>query len=130
VALLLCACGCQQSASVNGTASYDGKPIENGAVTFMPVDGHGPTFGARIRDGRYEVENAHLGKSVARVEGIDVSNTPKSTEELIKKSIEADPEQYTAFDYVPLEAIGNMQEVEIQPGAQTIDFKLKPPASK
>ncbi|HEY1187285.1 MAG TPA: hypothetical protein VGE74_06485, partial [Gemmata sp.] len=42
-----------QFVDVSGTVSYEGKPVEDGAVTFVPTDGKGQTAGGTIKDGHY-----------------------------------------------------------------------------
>lgn len=55
-ALVGCGGGGTKRASVGGTVSYDGKPIDNGSITFVP-DGGGdrPKAGGSIRDGKYSI---------------------------------------------------------------------------
>jgi hypothetical protein len=59
-ALVVCAlfaAGCDSSkvADVSGTVTIDGKSVESGSITFLPVDGHSPTAGGEIKDGKYNV---------------------------------------------------------------------------
>jgi hypothetical protein len=53
----LCALGCSgDRAEVSGKVLLDGKPIEEGAITFIPIEGtRGPGTGAIIRDGKYHI---------------------------------------------------------------------------
>jgi hypothetical protein len=45
-----------QREAVSGTVTYQGKPIPDGAITFVPLKGtQGPGAGALIRDGKYTV---------------------------------------------------------------------------
>jgi hypothetical protein len=56
--LLLALVGCGQGpkmAEVSGKVSVDGKPIEKGAITFIPENGVGPTTGGTIEEGEYAV---------------------------------------------------------------------------
>jgi hypothetical protein len=39
---------------VHGSVTLDGKPVESGAVQLVPLDGHAPTAGAQIVDGRFQ----------------------------------------------------------------------------
>ncbi len=41
--------------SVTGTVTLDGKPVDEGSVSFQPADGNGPSGGAPVKDGRFEV---------------------------------------------------------------------------
>jgi hypothetical protein len=60
LAFLLLALGCSNGprrASVSGTINVDGKPLERGVITFVPVNGtHGPGTGGSIEDGRFELD--------------------------------------------------------------------------
>jgi hypothetical protein len=55
-ALVGCGGGGTKRASVEGTVTYDGKPIDNGSITFVP-DGGGdrPKAGGSIKDGKYSI---------------------------------------------------------------------------
>jgi hypothetical protein len=48
--------GCQRANSLEGTVTYNGKPVESGSISFRSVDGSGPGFGAQIVDGKYNVD--------------------------------------------------------------------------
>src|SRR5438874_241891 len=57
---LLCFLGCADSgpptAEVSGTVRLDGRPIEEGSIQFIPVEGtRGPSAGAPIEDGKYHI---------------------------------------------------------------------------
>src|SRR3954452_20293684 len=55
-ALVLAAAGCgSRRRVVPGTVTVDGKPVERGAIQFLPADGAGPTAGGVIENGRYHV---------------------------------------------------------------------------
>lgn len=133
--LLAAAAGCQPStASVSGSVSYNGKPIERGAITFTPSDGNGPAFGAMIEQGRYTVAKAYPGKRTVRITGVDETGTladvgsVESREAMLAQAQEAGfTGTLRPADFVPLNAVGNMQEVVIELKDQTIDFELKPP---
>jgi hypothetical protein len=55
---------------VQGAVTYDGKPVDKGTITFEPADGQGPTTGARIVAGKYELTGdsaAWPGKKTVRI---------------------------------------------------------------
>ena len=52
VLLLPLVLGCSQDTTVSGTVTYDGKPVEDGFITFYPADQKGVNRGGEIRDGR------------------------------------------------------------------------------
>ena len=57
---MLCFLGCADlgppTAEVSGTVRLDGRPIEEGSIQFIPVEGtRGPSAGAPIQDGKYHI---------------------------------------------------------------------------
>jgi hypothetical protein len=56
VALLAVAgCGGDGMSEVSGTVKVNGTPVENGAISFIPVDGKSQTTGGMIKGGHYSV---------------------------------------------------------------------------
>lgn len=53
---LLALVGCGGEPMVSGTVTVDGKPLPEGSITFIPVDGKAPTAGSSIKDGQYSVK--------------------------------------------------------------------------
>jgi hypothetical protein len=52
-AVLLAVVGCSPAADVSGSVSYDGTPVADGSITFVPADGQTPTAGGTVKDGKY-----------------------------------------------------------------------------
>jgi hypothetical protein len=72
IALLPIGCsGDNSRAAVSGQVTLDGQPVEQGRITFVPLDvTAGPTAGAVIRMGRYDIraaEGALVGKNRVEV---------------------------------------------------------------
>ncbi len=66
---LLCITGCgpeSNTAYISGTVSIDGKPTDKGSISFIPVNGQGPTAGAEIKDGKFNSQAA-LGECKVEV---------------------------------------------------------------
>jgi hypothetical protein len=98
--LLLAGCGSGPSTGdVRGIASYEGVPIEDGKIDFIPADGKGPTAGGVIKDGKYDVKKVSVGNhkvvvSSSKVVGKKkVYDTPNSPEMPITKEVL--PEKYS-----------------------------------
>ncbi len=53
--LLVVLVGCGPTTELHGTILLDDKPLEDGSISFEPVDGAGPSSGASIKEGRYEI---------------------------------------------------------------------------
>lgn len=43
------------AASVEGTVSFNGEPVDDGGINFVPADGKGTKAGAEIKGGKYTV---------------------------------------------------------------------------
>jgi hypothetical protein len=52
------AAGCNKShlIEIGGAVTYDGKPVSNGNIRFLPADGRGPTAAGAIVDGQYSAK--------------------------------------------------------------------------
>ena len=127
--------GCNaNTASVSGTVTYDGRPVDHGSIAFLPADGAGPTAGGEIVDGRYNVNNVTPGAKIVQVIGVKQVPFARNTEEMARRAAEnktkgdgsglIDP-----ADTVPAEAEGNNARHEIKAGSQTLDLELKRPAN-
>jgi hypothetical protein len=128
--------GCQRSNSLSGKVTYNGKPIENGSISFQSADGSGPGFGAQIVDGKYVADKVRLGKHVALIRGVHKKLAPQSSEESIRQYEAAKAAGKSTLDhygqpadYISENAEGNSQTVVIEAGKQALDFALKGPPS-
>ena len=54
--LILAGCGRSRDASVSGSVTLDGKPLETGTVTFHPSDGGPAAYGQIGTDGGYSLK--------------------------------------------------------------------------
>ena len=57
---------------INGEVTFDGKPVEEGSISFEPIDGNGAATGGKIIHGKYELtgQAAPLsGKKIVRISG-------------------------------------------------------------
>lgn len=65
-------CGGNGMSTVAGTVTVDGKPLEQGAISFVPADGEGPTAGATIEDGKYMTQ-APPGQKKVKITGFEIT---------------------------------------------------------
>jgi hypothetical protein len=129
-ALLFVAPGCGKATSISGSVSYEGKAVGNGSIEFQPADGRGPTAGAAISDGRYQVDSLVPGKKIAQIIAVKKINFAASNEEMERQAKENAVRGDTngiveRADEIPADAVGNNREINVQPGKQTVDFELK-----
>lgn len=64
VALLFSGCGGTGLAEISGNVVYDGTPVQQGTIAFLPTDGAGPTAAGAVADGKYSVKIAPGRKRV------------------------------------------------------------------
>ncbi len=62
--LVLAGCGGDGMHYSRGQVTLDGEPLADGTIEFLPPDGQGPTAGAVISDGQYELRVAPGTKQV------------------------------------------------------------------
>jgi len=123
VVLTGCNAGLTSRAPVQGRVTFDGQPVDNGAIAFLPLgNGQDAQFraGAPIVDGKYNV-TADRGPSPGkyRVEiywnkktGKKISNDPPNTIDETKQVL---PARYNTKSDLT---------VDVQPGRNTLDFNL------
>jgi hypothetical protein len=129
------AAGCGSAVTVSGEVTYDGKPVEDGRITFLPADGKGPSVGGVVTGGRYTVKNVTPGPKVVKVEAVKQVPFARSSEEMARRAAEARTRGDTSgiidpADLIPPDAVGNNAAVEVGKGKQTLDFHLKKPGRK
>lgn len=62
---LVAGCGGAPTAEVTGTVRFNGKPVEDGDIVFVPADGKAPAAG-KIKDGRFAVR-ARPGRNKVQI---------------------------------------------------------------
>jgi hypothetical protein len=128
-ALLFAAAGCGSShPSISGQVTYDGQPVQKGAISFAPTDGQGPTFGAAIENGRYRVDKAYVGEKRVVVKAIaDTGAAPAARDPAVLDRPAA--RAAAAEELIPANAQGNAELYNVTDGSQTLDLDLMPPTS-
>ena len=125
LSFLLAGCGDGGLGSVEGTVTYQGTPLDDGYVSFMPADegGTGPTFGAKITNGKYQASGLTPGKAriIVTAAGAAADATPKTSAPSTKA------EAVSLKRAIPPNAAGNNIEQTITPGSQTVNFDLQMP---
>jgi hypothetical protein len=122
-AMLFAGLGCGPGvAVVSGEVTLDGTPVENGTITFEPVDRGGPTMGGPITNGRYEVKGPPGKKKVLvtsfRLTGKKVPVNLPGTPLALGDEMRAFPPPGTSHE---------SKEVELAAGANDYSLKLTTP---
>ena len=119
--LLTCAVGCGSGlATVDGTVSLDGQPVDRGMISLEPLDGKGPTVGANVEGGKFVVADVLPGKKKVQIfavkkigEKIDADVPGSAPIEITQEII---PAKYNATTELTL---------EVTAPATTHSFELK-----
>lgn len=129
--LVIAISGCGGStASISGDVTYNGEPVGNGYITFLPVDGKGPSSGGEIENGHYVIDNITPGSKQVKIEAVKKVNFAQNSADMAKRAAVnrafgdgsglIDP-----ADVIPPNAEGNNTTITIAPGQQTHNFQLK-----
>lgn len=121
--------GCQQQTTLEGTVTFNGEPVEDGAITLQPAGGVGPVEGGMISAGRYFIKSATPGEKVAVITGISQGRVVTSREEAqqILEQAQAEgrrPFESVMLDEIPAAAEGNSQTIQVEPGPQELHFTI------
>lgn len=83
---------------VSGEIKYDGKVVEQGAITFIPADGSGPSAGSAIIDGKYAAMKVPVGRAKVSISGVHSTGKkrmyPDPKAPLVQTSSEYMPKKY------------------------------------
>ena len=133
--LTLCLAGCGGSsngrAGVSGTVNFDGKPVDEGVIAFIPSGTtKGPTVGGDIKKGQYRltgdtgpVAGSHRVEITARkvtgtsnVKGLGEGTSGPSAGGSVQKIEQYIPKQYNTDSTL---------EFVVKPGSNQQNFDLK-----
>ena len=115
-----CGSGDGPAAEVSGTVTYDGKPVEEGGISFVAADGSAPGGGGVIKGGKYTATRVPIGNTKVSITAVKVVGQ--------KKAYDAPDSPLTPITEPLLPAKYNTAtelRFEVKPGSQTKDFDLK-----
>jgi len=126
---MLLAAGCGRSSpdrgSVSGEVTLDGKPLEQGGILFVPIEGtKGTVAGGQIVDGKYALSGED-GPAVGtnRVEIRAQKKTGKMEQKplappgvMVERMVEAVPPRFNSASTL---------KTEIEPGENQADFQVE-----
>jgi hypothetical protein len=122
-------CGGSDVGALSGAVTYNGEPVEDGYITFSPTSS-GNSSGAKVVNGQYVAENDQVGEFKVLVTGNRLGQVPKTREEAERLAKAQAGKPPLSPNYIPEDAEGNNQTVEITGGEQTLDFALTGPPRK
>ncbi len=117
--------GCHKANSVSGTVTYAGRDVEQGFITFFPMDDAGANVGGEIVNGKYQVANVPPGKKLVRI-----STLPRVQIEPGASGAAAKVKFLPAALPIPANAVGNGQIIDVAGGSPILDFHLDKPGSQ
>jgi hypothetical protein len=127
LAWLMVGCG-KKPNYITGSVSYEGAPVQNGYISFIPVDGQGASTGGQIVRGKYKVEDVPPGSKRVEIRaGAELAAMPDIDAKAPAGKAAAPKAEEEA---IPADADGNNVVVEIGRGNQKLDFPLERPVKK
>lgn len=116
----LAGCGGGSEGSVQGTVSFDGQPVANGAVTFVKSEGGMVREGAVIQSGRFQ---ARMPPGKYKIE----VNAKKVVGKRKQKGFGGEVEEVEVTAELFPERFNTKTELseDIKPGTNTVNLDLK-----
>lgn len=133
--LATCLTGCDvdrgpERVLVSGTVSFNGEPVSEGTIRFMPADANStsPMAGAMIRDGKYKIDTrggAPVGTHKILIEGYRVHPSAMNSNAPIE--VQAMTRGVPRIQYLPKRYnVDSELQITIESGSEDIvkDFDL------
>jgi hypothetical protein len=120
----LAGCGGSGRATVGGTVTYDGLPIDNGGITFVPEDKSAKMAGGTITEGKYFIDAEHgpaPGKYRVEITWTRPTGSGKKGDPDLQGPGSGDTKQVLPDKFNKSSTL----TAEIKSGSNTIDFPLK-----
>ena len=124
VILLLAGCGRSLESTVQGTVTFNGKPLLTGTgkITFHPVKGGAAAYGTILSDGTYRLQTGKTGGLTAGEYAVAVMATePQTPAQVAALSM---PKLITPVRYADVKT--SDLRCTVNSGANQIDLTLKP----
>lgn len=123
--VVLIGCSAQSDRSrVQGTVSYNGEPVDDGGIAFIPDEGGDAARATgEIRDGHYDLDSTR-GPSPGKYH-VEIYWNKKTGRQLTSPSGKATKDE--TRQAIPAKYNEHTElTVDIKPGRNTLDFDLKP----
>lgn len=112
---------------VQGEVTFNGKAVDDGTISFEPVDGNGPTAGGKIMAGKYELTGDSAlvpGKKTVRIFAVRKTGHKVANQFAPKGTMIDDIEPYVPDIY---NGRSRLTYEVVPPGPNVADFHLKSP---
>lgn len=98
--VVVCISGCSDDGltAVSGTVTFDGEPVADGSISFMPVDGNGITAGGIIENGKYKAR-VSPGEMAIQIHASREVKKDNPTAEEIERGLDSDMVPYIPSQY-------------------------------
>lgn len=116
-------CGVANRAAVDGYVTLDGRPVKDGSISFIPVDGnHGRAAWDKIEAGRYSI-SVKQGPAVGTNQ-VEI-RWPRTTGKMLP-AVPPAPASEQIVEAIPARYNGQSElKAEIKPGQNEVNFLLK-----
>jgi hypothetical protein len=116
---LAAGCGGGSGATVTGTVTFNGQPVESGTISFFPEDGKSAPAGGEVHNGSFSVKNVSPGKNRVAVSSHG-GKGPENMDDAIKAA-----KQGPAKDVIMPKDDGNNQVVDVTSGGPPLELKIR-----
>jgi hypothetical protein len=111
--------GGAETGEVSGSVKFDGKPVEEGSISFIAVEGSAPTAGGVIKDGKYTATKVPVGAAKVSISAVKVVGKRKAMDAPGSKEVDITEPLLPAKYNTATEL-----RFDVKPGTQTKDFDL------
>lgn len=116
-------CGGGGGASVSGSVSFNGQPLDKGQISFVPSDGKGSPVSGTISGGKFSVAKVPVGKCKVVISSMLAGPAPSSMGDATKEKKKDGPVEVLPTDE------GNSKEQDIPAGGTTLEIAVRTAAS-
>ncbi|MFI4874806.1 MAG: hypothetical protein ACIALR_05695 [Blastopirellula sp. JB062] len=106
--------------TVTGTVTFNGEPIEEGSISFTPVDGQGSSGGGAIENGQIVRGRSSPGVIAVQIYAHKLVEKQRPSAEEIERGLQTDRVQYLPAPYNQQSKI----RIAISDSSRHFDFDL------
>jgi hypothetical protein len=123
---VLAGCGSSAQVTATGMVTFDGQPVQTGAIVFQPLDQSAAPHGTLVNAGRYAIQ-CRPGRHRVQIRGtrpMDEARVPRTMPRLGSAAVHE--------DFIPVSYnTDSTLEVDLVAGRSNVfDFKLTSPSAR